>query len=84
MAQMEETPVSRSVLRRLAEQLDLTEAQLDGRACFRCGSEHEPMVPAATVNGIQVFECAAPTAECPIERKAAAFGRWRTYVEEPS
>jgi hypothetical protein len=38
---------------------DLTEAQLDGRACCRCGDEHEPKrsVEAWSELSSQLFEC---------------------------
>jgi hypothetical protein len=37
----------------------LCEAQLDGRACIRCGDEHAPMRPAegSSVLSSQLFEC---------------------------
>jgi hypothetical protein len=38
---------------------DLTEAQLDGRACIRCADEHEPKRPVegSSVLSSQLFEC---------------------------
>ena len=38
---------------------DLTEAQLDGRACVRCGAEHEPTRPVEAWSELssQLFEC---------------------------
>src|SRR6266516_1257752 len=38
---------------------DLTEAQLDGRACIRCGAEGQPMRPteAWSRQSSQLFEC---------------------------
>ena len=37
----------------------LSEAQLDGRACIRCGDEHTPQRPveASSVLSSQLFEC---------------------------
>jgi hypothetical protein len=37
----------------------LTEAQLDGRACIRCGAEHKPKRPieGSSVLSSQLFEC---------------------------
>lgn len=35
----------------------MTEAQLDGRACVRCGRDKAPMVPVGTIDGCQVFGC---------------------------
>jgi hypothetical protein len=37
----------------------LTEAQLDGRACIRCGDEHAPKRPveAWSEQSAQLFEC---------------------------
>ena len=39
---------------------DLTEVQLDGRACVRCGAEDQPMRPVEAWSAIssQLFECA--------------------------
>ena len=36
-----------------------TEAQLDGRACIRCGAEDQPMRPveAWSAQSAQLFEC---------------------------
>jgi hypothetical protein len=38
---------------------DLTEAQLDGRACVRCGAEDQAMCPveAWSEQSAQLFEC---------------------------
>src|SRR5579859_7939463 len=38
---------------------DLTEAQLDGRACIRCGDEHSPKRPIEAWSELssQLFEC---------------------------
>ena len=38
---------------------NLTEAQLDGRACIRCGTENEPMRPVEAWSELssQLFEC---------------------------
>ena len=43
----------------------LTEVQLDGRACVRCGAENQPMRPVEAWSAIssQLFEC-AHTAVC--------------------
>lgn len=40
-----------------AQRPDLSEAQIDGRACIRCGAENGPMVPAGYLESVQVFEC---------------------------
>jgi hypothetical protein len=38
---------------------DLTEPQLDGRACIRCGDEHSPKRPVEAWSELssQLFEC---------------------------
>ncbi|HEY1296620.1 MAG TPA: hypothetical protein VGJ60_26375 [Chloroflexota bacterium] len=38
---------------------NLSEAQLDGRACVRCGAEDQPMRPveASSEQSAQLFEC---------------------------
>lgn len=43
----------------------LSDAQLDGRACCRCGGESGPMQPITLIVGVQMFVhysdgCAAP------------------------
>jgi hypothetical protein len=44
---------------------DVTEVQLDGRACVRCGAEDQPRRPVEAWSAIssQLFEC-ADTAVC--------------------
>jgi hypothetical protein len=44
---------------------DLSEAQLDGRACIRCGAEDQPMhaTEAWSEQSAQLFEFECPTAE---------------------
>jgi Zn ribbon nucleic-acid-binding protein len=43
---------------------DLTEAQLDGRSCVRCGAKDQPMRPvgAWSEQSAQLFECVNRTA----------------------
>jgi hypothetical protein len=47
---------------------DLSEAQMDGRACVFCGREDTPMRPVFEIDGTQVFAC---TPTCPTEPDGA-------------
>ena len=62
---------------------DLTEAQLDGRACIRCGAENQRMQPveAWSERSAQLFEC-VDTEACAVRRGvcAACAHEWRWHT----
>lgn len=67
--------------------LDLTPAQLDGRACIGCGRTDGAMVPAGRLEGVQLFAHYS----CSLDEDVivAAFGRLNAFhspegVELPS
>jgi hypothetical protein len=61
----------------------LTEAQLDGRACVRCGSEDTPKRPVEAWSELssQLFECVDVEA-CPDRRRMchACGHEWRWHI----
>jgi hypothetical protein len=50
-------PTDVEIVVRIIDLSKLTDAQLDGRACIKCGATSGPMIPVMEFESIQLFRC---------------------------